>query len=187
MALTIENRKQLLSYITKAKAKGYDDVKIIVALQKVGYADEDIATLPVVFPKRLDIHNIYAERKWLLLIGCVGLIILLTFLFLTLQRSCEDPLACFLEKANRCEAATYTFTYGTSTITTSSTPSCSLLKYFSSLDPQEPLAVQDLLLDKTLECTYERDSLETSDVLQLTANLENCKGDLVDAILILQK
>lgn len=187
MALTVDNKKQLLTYITKARAKGYNDAKIIAALEKVGYADEDIATLPVIFPKRFDLHRIYAERKWLLLMGCVGLIILLTLTFILVKQSCSDPLECFLQDANACKPAVYETPYGTSTLTVESTSECTLEKYFSSISLNEPFAVQTLLADKRMSCAYEKNSLTATTVMQLTANLENCQGELVDVILTLQK
>lgn len=186
MPLNPENRKQLLEYIIKVKAKKYSDEQIFAMLQRAGYRDEDIKTLPLKYPnKRPEQHLLGGHRAWLIAVCSILGIIVITILILT-ATPCNTPLNCFLEKANVCEQAAYDVIYGTSTLTVEATTSCTLKKSFTVIDSTEPVAVHDLLQGKAMECSYSKGSLTAEAVTQLTYELQKCEGDLVDAIAYLQ-
>ena len=193
MPLTPENRKQLLEYIIKVKTKKYPDEQIVAMLQKAGYRDEDIQTLPLKYPvkpfgKQTEQHLLKGHRTWVIAVCSILGIIILTILMLMLtpRTLCNTPLECFLEKANICEQAVYDVTYGTSTLTVEAAASCTLKKSFTVIDSAEPAAVRDILQGKIMECSYSKGSLTAEAVTQLTYDLQKCEGDLVNAIASLQ-
>ncbi|RLE47219.1 hypothetical protein DRJ25_02925 [Candidatus Woesearchaeota archaeon] len=118
----------------------------------------------------------------------VAIIILLIILFYSgnliggaTKTQCDTP-KCFIEKANACEPAEYITTIGTTTIKMEIKQGCRLKKTILSLDETEPQEIREYFKGKSMTCDYEKDNFDNDFAFQISGPLDNCKGDLVDAI-----
>jgi hypothetical protein len=193
MALTAKNKKELLAYIDRTRKKGHTDKEIALALKKVGYHNEDIASLPLKIKDEPQIdseeHLKDHHKQWFFAAAIIMVIILgVLFLLTTLSytTSCQTELECFLEAAELCEEKTIEAKYGTSTLTIESTRDCTFKKYFAAIDPTEPELVKQLLEGKSMECAYDVKKVSAEDLASLTFDLDKCEGPLVASVQALQ-
>ena len=167
----------------------------VKAERKAGKSDEELRSemLRKGYAPGL-INRVLAEKKisklWiiipLILIIAAAVYFALPFIIPLVQnitltgKSCSTQ-ECFISAANNCEAvkmeqneAGSLFRYSTS--------NCIMTKTLSKINGLEPAEIKSLLEGKSLECAYEKGAFNTYWISALSIGLENCSGELKDAI-----
>lgn len=100
---------------------------------------------------------------------------------ITPNATCSDA-ACFITAANNCEDMNVTLTGNVATFTYTSSQPCVFTKTLVSVDANETQQMKDFLNGKNMTCTYERGKFNPGLVTSLVDGMENCTGDLKDAL-----
>ena len=169
----------LRGLIKEARARNFSDVAIKNELVNKGY------------PSYIIQYYLRESKKSWVMVGLVVIIIIavitVTAFFwggFSLPKVCMticDNKSCFIELADRCESARFVqdergnvFSYESN--------GCILTKSVVSISANEPLEVQELLQDKSMDCFYEPGFFNVNWVNTLTIDSEDCSGDLRQAL-----
>jgi hypothetical protein len=95
--------------------------------------------------------------------------------------SCSDA-TCFIAAANNCDDMNVTLTGKVATFAYTSSSSCVFTKTLLSVDQNETQKMKDFLVGKSMICTYGKGKFNPDLVTSLVDGMENCTGDLKDAI-----
>jgi hypothetical protein len=95
--------------------------------------------------------------------------------------TCSDA-ACFIAAADNCEDMNVTLTGSVATFTYTSSQPCVFTKTLVSVDANETQQMKDFLEGKSMACIYGRGRFNPGLVTSLVDGMENCTGDLKDAM-----
>jgi hypothetical protein len=95
--------------------------------------------------------------------------------------TCSDA-ACFIAAANNCEDMNVTLRGSVATFAYTSSQSCVFTKTLVSVDANETQQMKDFLEGKSMTCIYERGKFNPGLVTSLVDGMEDCIGDLKDAL-----
>jgi hypothetical protein len=95
--------------------------------------------------------------------------------------TCSDA-ACFIAAANNCEDMNVTLTGSVATFTYTSSQPCVFTKTLVSVDENETQQMKGFLNGKSMTCIYGRGKFNPGLVTSLVDGMENCTGDLKDAL-----
>lgn len=124
-----------------------------------------------------------------LVLGGIGLLfaIIVSLSINTGDKSdiCDD-MDCFIYKANQCEPVIYEETNEMGNIMyytkTDDAGNCVLRKVIMELSKNEDPIIKKVLENKGMECTYTKGNFNGQWVTSMTEGLEDCNGELKDAI-----
>jgi hypothetical protein len=127
----------------------------------------------------LGLSVLFAALAALLVIGGIAYL----FMSQPFGGVCQSK-QCFIDAANDCGSATLTSqeSYGTASYFAYD---CIITKNITALSPGEPESARRLLEGKGFYCVYEKGAFDRRWVDSLTLGLENCHGELRDAIGVL--
>ena len=94
---------------------------------------------------------------------------------------CSDA-TCFIAAANNCEDMNVTLIGNIATFAYTSSSSCVFTKTLVQVDANETQQMKDFLNGKSMICTYEKGKFNPGLVTSLVEGMENCTGDLKDAV-----
>lgn len=123
------------------------------------------------------------RRLWIFGFLAVLLIVVVVFGLAYVAPTQCDTEACFISKANKCMAATFTNQIEGTTIYYE-TNNCVLTKKIQALDPSEPQAIVDAFLGKSMTCKFNKNDFSPLFLNSITGYLEVCDGPLKDSILL---
>ena len=141
-------------------------------------------------PRREEIKPIRQElireprkaRLWVFGFLAVLLIVFVVFgLAYVAPTKCKTE-DCFISKANRCGAATFTNQIEGTTFYYE-TNKCILTKTVHAMDPSEPQVIIDAFLGKSMRCKFMKNDFSPLFINSITAYLEACEGPLKDKII----
>ena len=90
---------------------------------------------------------------------------------------------CFIKKADNCENAVLREKLAnTTTIIKYKAENCNLIKTIESFDKAEPEEIISLFKGKEMSCSYEKNDFNEEIINGLVGGIEDCSGDLKDAI-----
>lgn len=177
--------KSVKEWILQAKKAGKSDEEIRKEMLKKGYVPSLVDKMLLEAPKG-------REKRWLwilltvLLIAALAVAIGLYFpqisSFLsgmTLKACLTDE--CFISSANECSAARMEKILAGSLYQLSE-KGCILEKKLSKMNETEPKEMKDLLESKAMTCIYEKGMFDENLVKTISLGIENCEGELKDAI-----
>jgi len=129
------------------------------------------------------------SRIWILA-GCIiGLAVIIGGILLFLSPDATDILqdcgtdkSCFAEKAQRCESATLKEDIAGTTVVYLTGEDCVLIKRFTTFGPSEPSEVRRFFDQRQMRCPYERGNFNPTLIKSIVSGIEQCEGDLKDAI-----
>lgn len=125
------------------------------------------------------------KKRFKVLIGFLILSALLIIFYARIPTKCAD-LKCFMAKADQCAPATYeeTTTIGTISysISANSGDSCALTKQVAALNTNENGLIKKLLANKLMVCVYPKNQFNDQWMTSMIEGLDNCYGDLKDAV-----
>ncbi len=126
---------------------------------------------------------LYPKKK-IIAISAIALAVLLLILIAVWPKStnCDYDNDCFIEKADNCKPAVVRGTIGDGTIVKYSTKNCILTKEIESFSETEPQQVIDFFKNKKLTCKYEKQNFNGAQLFGLSIGIEDCEGELKDAI-----
>ena len=109
------------------------------------------------------------------------------FVFMSDKSDVCSDINCFIAKANQCEPVVYEETTDMGSIRYFSvkkedTDNCILVKEIEELSKNEDPLIKKLLEEKEMECTYTKGNFNSRWMTSMTAGLEDCQGELKDAI-----
>ena len=125
--------------------------------------------------------NFISNRLTWYVIGGILLIIVLFILISKFGSSCDEQ--CFVDKANLCETAKYENEIAGAKIRYEIN-NCVLDKTVLKLSGNEPSEIRDLFKGKSMSCGYARGNFDINYLSEISANLDDCNGDLKSAILV---
>ena len=114
----------------------------------------------------------------ILVIVLIGIIYIIFSLFSI--KSC-DTEQCFIERANLCKQTTFEQDFAGSTVLYT-TKDCVLTKEITEFSGDEPIEIVELFKGKKMQCYYEKDNFNELLIEDLTSGIEDCEGELKDAI-----
>ncbi|MBW2996264.1 hypothetical protein KY332_03115 [Candidatus Woesearchaeota archaeon] len=100
--------------------------------------------------------------------------------------NCGFDKACFIEKANQCKKATVRNTIGDNSIIKYTTEDCILTKEIDKFSETEPEDVITFFKNKKMTCPYIENNFNTLLIEGLSTGMDDCEGELKQAILKLQ-
>ena len=125
--------------------------------------------------------NFISNRLTCYVCGGILLILILFLLIAKYESSCDEQ--CFVDKANLCENAKYENEIAGAKIRYE-TNDCLLDKTILKLADNEPDELRSLFKDKSMSCEYTKGNFDISYLSEISANLDDCNGDLKSAILV---
>ncbi len=190
MDLSDSLKKKLYNYLDKAKERGYSNTKIKTSLKKGGYDKKTINFIlndyknkskkPVKQPwnhKRMIVTSIGIA----ILIICF--VILISYLLPSLsQIDCGNDVDCFVENANKCQTSLLEINEDGTISTYKIEEGCVFHREYTQLSDNEPEIMKDLFEGKSLTCNYVEKNFNEEWVDSITQGIEECDGELVDAI-----
>jgi hypothetical protein len=99
----------------------------------------------------------------------------------TANATCNDA-ACFIAAADNCSDMNITLNSSVATFAYTSSQSCVLTKTLVSVDSNETQQMKDFLEGKSMACVYQKGQFNAGLVNSLVDGMENCTGDLKDAL-----
>lgn len=115
----------------------------------------------------------------------IGVIILI-YIFIPKTTDCKTDKICFVEKANECKKAVLRDTIVEGTTVKYTTKNCILTKTIEEFSEAEPEEVTTFFKDKEMACPYTKTAFDASWIEGLSFGIEQCEGQLKDAILELR-
>ena len=191
MAEDIE--KKIKDYIHSHLNKGYDPEVIIKSLLKSGFTQAQIDTAlehlkKTKLPKHIIKKTEYAvtkpkRRKFWLYTTLFVLVLLIALVFGVLYVSPAKCMTadCFISKANKCQAATFTNQIEGTTLYYE-TNKCVLTKTIKEMNPDEQKEVKDAFLGKSMRCKFNKNDFGPLFINSISGHLEACQGPLKEAI-----
>jgi len=131
-------------------------------------------------------QGVEKRKIWPFIVGAlivIAVILIIIFIFPSVaigSKKCADK-ACFVTAANNCENVILEQNEEGSTFKYEA-KSCVLTKTAVNLNIDEPQEMKDLLEGKSLQCTYITGAFNEDWTDTLSLSLEDCSGELKDAI-----
>ncbi len=170
-----------LDNITESTGESYKTPNYKPAIHEENYKDMNYSKFDM---KR---HKISPVLEWSIIASAILIIILgVTFIFINNNgvKNCGLDSGCFIEQANLCEPAELEMYYVDDTVVTfKSNKQCILEKEITNFNENEPELVVDLLSEKKMTCPYEKNNFNSFVVYDLVNGIDECEGDLKEAIL----
>ena len=197
-----ETKDIITEYIRRRVREGYGADEIAKALIDQGHPEKDVWDT---------VNEIEAERKPSVIITKVRAVsekfplarlnyIIITLLFLTIlttviiyfttserislvtpTKDCGYDKKCFIALADKCGRVAVKEEIAGSTIQYS-TEGCVLKKMIVNFAEDEPIEIQTLLKDKTIECSYESGNFDEEFIEGILGGIDRCTGSLKDVI-----
>ncbi|MBD3304084.1 hypothetical protein GF343_02985 [Candidatus Woesearchaeota archaeon] len=138
--------------------------------------------IPEIKTKPVKTREEKPRRIWIFGFLAVLLIVVVVFgLAYVAPTKCETE-ACFISKANKCMAATFTNQIEGTTVYYE-TNNCVLTKKIQALDPSEPKEIVNAFLGKSMTCKFNKNDFSLLFLNSITGYLEACDGPLKDKII----
>ncbi len=125
--------------------------------------------------------NFISNRLTWYVVGGILLVIVLFILISKYGSSCDEQ--CFVNKANLCENAVYKNEIAGAKLKYE-TNNCVLDKTVLKLANNEPNELRALFKGKSMSCGYARANFDINYLSEISANLDDCDGELKSAILV---
>ncbi|MBW3005009.1 hypothetical protein KY310_04205 [Candidatus Woesearchaeota archaeon] len=138
--------------------------------------------IPTVKPKPVQVTQEKPRRLWIFGLLAVLLIVVVVFGLAYVAPTQCDTENCFISKANKCMAATFTNQIEGTTVYYE-TNNCVLTKKIQALDPSEPQEIVTTFLGKSMTCKFNKNDFSPLFLNSITGYLEACDGPLKDQIL----
>ncbi len=123
------------------------------------------------------------DQKWIWIGVGILIIVLLAVYFMNSSPAEKcDNLDCFIANADECKSTTYLETSEIGTIKYSISADCILTKEIVELSENEDSFLKNALKGKKMECTYSKGNFNGQWVISMIEGLEDCSGDLKDAV-----
>jgi hypothetical protein len=177
--LTPELESKIKTWIKEQRKKGSKNSEIRSAMLDKGYSNEIANKLL----RKSNVPNYILYALIIVLIG-IGIYFLIPFItsFVSgLSAQVCSTQDCFIAAANECKSVKIQQNEAGSLFDYSE-KNCILTKTLTKMNETEPQEMVDLLQGKSLTCTYAKGSFNTDWINTLSLSLENCSGDLKDAI-----
>lgn len=185
------NLKNIKTYIASAEKMGANEEEIKSKLKKAGFKEEliekayskpkeEINKIKKT-EKKQKINKFHEFKPTIIVASLMILTFIIVMIFFNIN-TCDQ--ACFIKKANNCEASSYNSQLDNITMQLETYNNCSIKKTIIGLDETEPMEIQELFLNKSMICNYEKNNFPEELVTSLSNNIDSCKGDLKDNILI---
>ncbi len=116
-------------------------------------------------------------------LGILLVIIVIGFFFFlrgNIPKTC-DTKQCFLERAQACKAAKYVHQADKLTYELITDKRCTLTKKVIAVADTEPEQVKAILLDKSMDCNYERNAFNEQYLTTMLGGIQSCTGPLKEA------
>ena len=133
-----------------------------------------------------EIKQPYSINKIIFLVIAVIVVIIIIYLVIPKATNCDYDKACFIEKANNCERAIVRDTIGDGSIVKYTSKDCILTKAFDEFSETEPEEVTSFFEKKEMTCSYTQGNFDPVLVESLPSGIDDCEGELKDAILELR-
>ncbi|MBW3002721.1 hypothetical protein KY338_06195 [Candidatus Woesearchaeota archaeon] len=137
---------------------------------------------PETKPAPVKIREEKPRRLWIFGFLAVLLIVVVVFGLAYVAPTQCNTEDCFISKANKCMAATFTNQIEGTTVYYE-TNNCALTKTIQALDPSEPQEIVGAFLGKSMTCKFNKNDFSPLFLNSITGYLEACEGPLKDKIL----
>jgi len=137
--------------------------------------------------QKIPFYKLYSIPKMAGL-AVIALIIIIGFLYVIIPSSadCGFDKACFIEKADACESAEVRDIIADGTIVKYTTDNCVLTKEIEEFSDTEPEEVVSFFKGREMKCPYRENEFDPATIEGLSFGMENCEGNLKDAIIELR-
>ncbi len=173
-------RAKIEDYVSKELSKGYKLKDIKDVLLEKGLSKDTVESVC----KDFDIVPPWYKKipyiKHYIMV--VSILIIISVTVLTLGVFECDSLECFASDVNSCNDRIYVFN-DSGIKFNFEVEGCTLTKTVVGLPPNEPEAIKDLFLGKSLTCTFEKGEFDDRILTTLLSGLDNCEGELKDTFL----
>jgi len=179
-------KEVLVKAVRKAKAKGYSDQEIMKQFSKKIPKKEIKGAL-----QKKKFHWIYFSPITKVLLVLIGLLIVVAFIYITLETNCYQDEACFNQLAAQCQRTRVilekegnTFEYA---IQGQKKEMCVVSIKILALDPTYDEETRTLLEQKSMTCQLPKDRLQR--LTETEAVIDYCSGPLKEGMyeLIIKK
>lgn len=175
--------KQLKNYIKEQSDRGFETKKIVKHLLKSGISKKQIDKAMKSLGKKTSSSKKQKKSFWTYAgISISVLIIILVFVIIFFAPARCTTEECFVGKANNCMAATYTNKIG-KTVMYYETNDCILIKTVKEMSDDEPRAVVNAFLEKSMRCRFNKNDFSPLFIHSITGHMEACEGPLKEQIL----
>jgi len=169
--------KTVKSWIKEARKHGFSDERIRREMLGKGYSSSMVE-------KILESPNIDFKKYGLISLGIItviGLIVLGVIYIPSLipQKCITDQ--CFISAANQCKSVEMDKNLGGSVYSLSER-NCIFTKTVKTVNETETPEITALLKDASMTCSYDRNGFNDNLVTTLSLGIDNCSGDLKDAL-----
>lgn len=110
----------------------------------------------------------------------------LIYLALPKGTDCGNDKACFILNANECKSAVFRDDMAPGTTIKYSTKDCMLTRGIEKFNETEPVEVVSFFENKQMACSYTKNNFDATLLDGLSIGMENCEGDLKDAVIELR-
>ena len=174
---------QLKKYIKEQLGKGYNPKIVIKHLLKSGITKSQIGKALNALGIKQKIKPAKNKNFWAYAgITVSVLILMLVFMIIYFSPAKCITENCFVSKANNCMAATYTNKISGTTVYYE-TNDCVLLKTIKDMSNEEPRAVVNAFLGKSMRCRFNKNDFSPLFIHSITGYMEACEGPLKEQIL----
>jgi len=175
-------QKKVEKYINDQYEKGHTLDVIEEELINNGYPKDFVKGL-IKKHIRTYKHIPTLKSKGQIIFGIALVTVVLIFFFYLrsyIPKDCDNK-ECFLDKANACKSAKFTYNTGTLTYELITDPQCVLIKKVVGVADTEPEAVKTLLLNKEMQCEYEENNFDELYIISMLGGIQSCEGPLKSA------
>ncbi|MBW3014235.1 hypothetical protein KY335_03260 [Candidatus Woesearchaeota archaeon] len=121
------------------------------------------------------------KLKPFILFMIIFLIIIAAVGVLAMPKNCGQDLACFVEKANKCDGAKYFANIDNAEVKFT-THGCSIEKKIIEVSRDEPKDVRNIFTGMAMVCKYERGQFSTQYTDGISGGIDTCSGELANVI-----
>jgi len=173
---------EIEDYVKMQLKKGSKPIDIEKKLEQAGF-NKDRA-YEIMEKSSIGFRNEGRFKKIAVLVFFIILIAAMGFYIFPIDeaKDCGYDKECFIKAANECLVATVLSDIGGTIFKISSDNTCSYIKKVEKLSESEPKEIADVIGNKEMSCTYLKGAFNEEALTKITADIENCAGQLKNAI-----